>query len=524
MSTSRFRCPLKWPSPLSMRSAAHLGPVAGVALTALVAASCTRSNVDEFLSRTAPVLALTNVRVIDGTGTPAKENQTIVIRDGRIDALGLAANIPVPPDAQQLGLQGRTVIPGLVGMHDHLFYHVDGAGNVATAPESFAMLYLAAGVTTIRTAGAVDLDADLQLKRLIDEGKRPGPSIHVTSPYLHATTPAPDPERVARDVAAWADRGVTSFKAYESLRREELKAAIETAHARGLKVTGHLCAVSFHEAAELGIDNLEHGLLADSGVTPGRQPDVCPDASERLGAVLGLDAGDPPLQRLISTLVRRGVAITSTLAAFETFASRAQLDPRTLLVLAPSVQDSYRAEQAKLTDENRGARSWNQLLRKEMEFERAFLEAGGRLVAGNDPTGWGGIVAGFGNQRQVELLVDAGLTPEMAIRVASANGAALLNDSTVGYLAPGLQADLVVVQGNPAKNIADIRNVEVVFKKGVGFDPKTLIAAASGTVGARDYLRVLRWPYGPMILGVLVILVARRFLRGRRTTSGLENK
>jgi imidazolonepropionase-like amidohydrolase len=507
-----------------MPSGARLGFATGVALTALVAASCTRSNVDQFLSRSAPVFALTNVRVIDGTGTPAKDDQTMVIRDGRIEALGRAADVRVPPDAQKMGFQGRTVIPGFVGMHDHLFYHVDGAGNVATAPESFAMLYLAAGVTTIRTAGAVDLDADLRLKRLIDEGQRPGPSIHVTSPYLHATTPAPDPERVARDVTAWADRGVTSFKAYESLRRDELKAAIDTAHARGLKVTGHLCAVSFQEAAELGIDNLEHGLLADSGLTSGRQPDVCPDASERLGTVLALDAGDPPLQRLIATLVRRGVAITSTLAAFETFASRAQLDPRTLLVLAPSVQESYRAEQAKRTDDNRGARSWNQLLRKEMEFERAFLEAGGRLVAGNDPTGWGGIVAGFGNQRQVELLVDAGLPPELAIRVASANGAALLNDSNVGYLAPGMQADLVVVQGNPAKNIADIRNVEVVFKQGVGFDPKALIAATSGTVGARDYWRALRWPYGPIVAALLAILVARRILRRGRVRAPIVKR
>jgi hypothetical protein len=221
----------------------------------------------------------------------------------------------------------------------------------------------------------------------------------------------------------------------------------------------------------------------------------------------------PPVQRMISALVRRGVAVTSTLALFETFASRAQLDPRTLHVLAPAALDIYRAEQAQIGDDNRGAQSWNQLLRKEMEFERAFLDAGGRLVAGNDPTGWGGIVAGFGNQREVELLVDAGLAPEAAIRVATANGAALLNDSNVGYLAPGMQADLVVVRGNPSANISDIRQVEVVFRNGVAYDPDVLITATHGTIGKRDYSRVFRWPYGPIIVALLLLVVVRRIMR-----------
>ena len=199
-------------------------------------------------------------------------------------------------------------MPGLVGMHDHLFYHVGGSDRVVAPRESFALLYLATGVTTIRTAGSVDFDGDLRLKRLIDQGTRPGPTIHVTSPYLHALTPAPDPERVARDVNAWADKGATSFKAYMSLRRDELKAAIDTAHARGLKVTGHLCAVGFQEAARLGIDNLEHGLLQDSEFTPNKQPDQCPDGSETLAAVLSMNVAGPSIQRMIATLVQRGVA------------------------------------------------------------------------------------------------------------------------------------------------------------------------------------------------------------------------
>jgi imidazolonepropionase-like amidohydrolase len=487
--------------------------VVGAAAATALLVGCSISNTPKFLSDVpagAPVVALANVRVIDGTGAAGTDDQTIVIESGRIAAVGRSSEVRIPDNAKRLELRGRTVMPGLVGMHDHLFYHAGGSDRVVAPRESFAMLYLATGVTTIRTAGSVDLDGDLRLKRLIDQGKRPGPTIHVTSPYLHALTPAPDPERVARDVNAWADKGATSFKAYMSLRRDELKAAIDTAHARGLKVTGHLCAVGFQEAARLGIDNVEHGLLQDSEFTPNKQPDQCPDGSETLAAVLSMNVAGPSIRRMIATLVQHGVAVTSTLAVLESFGSQAQLDARTLQVLAPRALDRYREIQAQLTDENRTARWWNDLLRKEMEFEHAFHAAGGRMIAGVDPTGWGGIVAGFGDQRGVELLVAAGLTPEAAIRVATANGAAHLNDTTIGVIAPGMQADLVVVRGNPSLNISDIRNVEVVFKTGVGYDPDALIAASAGTVGALDLWRIVRWPYGPLMLVVILILIARR--------------
>jgi imidazolonepropionase-like amidohydrolase len=412
-----------------------------------------------------------------------------------------------------LDLTGRTVLPGLVGMHDHLFYQM-GSKVAVPAAASFAMLYLASGVTTIRTAGALDLEGDLRIKRLIDAGRQPGPTIHVSSPYLYASAEAPDPERSAQQVAGWADQGATSFKAYESLRREELDAVIRAAHERGLKVTGHLCAVGFQEAIGLGIDNLEHGLLVDTEFFSGKQPNRCPGQAETLGELQSIDISGPAIRQLISALVRRGVAITSTLAIFETFTAQAQLDPRTLDVLVPSLQDNYRLEQAKRADPNApGMDAWRRLLRKEMEFERAFYAAGGRLLAGVDPTGWGGVVAGFGNQRQVELLVAAGLRAEDAIRVASAQGAYFLEDGLIGLVKAGLQADLFVVNGNPAANISDIRQVEVVFKKGLAYDPAKLIAATHGTVGRFDisiYTRS-RWLWLAAVL--LVILVARRVRR-----------
>ena len=490
-----------------------------VAFLSPLLASCGGIGTRQFLAFEAPVVALTHVRVIDGSGRPAREDQTVIVKADRIATVGAAGSVAIPADAKVLELPGRTILPGFVGMHDHLFYQMGSHAGVR-AQESFAMLYLASGVTTIRTAGTFDFAGDLRIKRLIDAGQQPGPTIHVSSPYLSAASAAPDPERSARQVANWADQGATSFKAYDSLRREELKAAIQAAHERRLKVTGHLCAVGFREAVELEIDNLEHGLLVDTEFFSGKQVDQCPGQSEALGELQSIDIAGPAVRQLISLLVRRGVAVTSTLAIFETFTAHAQLDPRTLDVLAPHLQGIYRAEQAKRADPNApGMAGWSRLLRKEMEFERAFYAAGGRLIAGVDPTGWGGLVAGFGNQRQVELLVAAGLRPEEAIRVASANGAYFLEEGLIGTVTAGLQADLIVVSGNPSANISDIRNVEIVFKKGVAYDPVKLIAATQGMVGRFDMWLYARSPYMQLAGALLVILIARRLWRRRAPTA-----
>jgi imidazolonepropionase-like amidohydrolase len=126
------------------------------------------------------------------------------------------------------------------------------------------------------------------------------------------------------------------------------------------------------------------------------------------------------------------------------------------------------------------------LLRKAMEFERAFVQAGGMLIAGLDPTGNGGIVAGFGDLRQIELLVEAGFTPVEAVKIATLNGAKVLGeDSRIGSIAAGKQADLLIVKGNPAANINDIENVHIVFKDGVGYDSEKLIQSVQGLVGIR---------------------------------------
>ena len=228
-----------------------------------------------------PVVALTHVKVIDGTGAPARGDQTVVIRDGRIAAVGPAASVQVPAGAQVMDLSGHTVIPGLVGMHDHSYY-TGGNGRAAQLSFSGPRMYLASGVTTIRTTGARSPYEEINLKRDIEAGMVVGPTVFATGPYLTGEqgsvtmTRLDGPEQARRVVRYWSEEGVSWFKAYTWISRAELGAAIEEAHRHGVKVTAHLCSVGYREAVALGIDNLEHGLFANSEYAPNKQADDCP--------------------------------------------------------------------------------------------------------------------------------------------------------------------------------------------------------------------------------------------------------
>jgi len=460
--------------------------------------------VRQFLKVDAPLVALVHARVVDGTGSPAQEDQTLLLRDGRIEAMGAASAVTAPKGAQVVDLTGHTVLPGLVGMHNHLFYthsiHSDEKGAAVPPGRLFAeiapsapRLYLACGVTTIRTTGSLEPYTDLNIKRQIDAGLLPGPKMDVTGPYLEGLEPMTpqmhalrSPEEARRFVDFWADAGVTSFKAYMNIHRADLGAAIQAAHARGLKVTGHLGSVTWPEALALGIDNFEHGpVYTDTEFAPDKKPDVGPPVSSSWGAWLKIDPEGAEIHQLIRDLVERKVAITSTLPVFEMMVpGRPPLQSRVLAAMSAEAKASYLAARAKVRVVANSTAE--QLLRKEMAFERAFVKAGGLLLAGPDPTGMGGVLPGFGDHRELELLVEAGFTPVEAIRIYTANGAAFLGRlDRIGTLAPGKQADLVVVKGDPSRNIADIENVVTVFKDGLGYDSARLIDSVRGHVGIR---------------------------------------
>jgi imidazolonepropionase-like amidohydrolase len=459
--------------------------------TALLAQNRFAPGAQSFITVNAPIIALAHVRVIDGTGAAPVENQTIVIDHGKIAAAGPAGTTATPAGAQTLDLSGATVIPGMVGLHEHLFY--PSGGGIPMYNEmafSFPRLYLASGITAARTGGSLEPYTDLNVKRLIDSGRMPGPKMFITGPYLEGKGSfaaqmheLSGPEDAVRTVDYWAAEGVTSFKAYMNITHAELQVAVDEAHKLGIKVTGHLCSIGFREAAAIGIDNLEHGLLVDTEFHPGKQPDQCPPQATTRAEMAKLDINGAPVRETIADLVRHHVAITSTLSVFEAFdGSRPPLESRFLDVTSPEAAISYLSSRARAP----GGEDSPALadLRKELEFEYAFVKAGGLLVFGCDPTGNGGAMAGFGDQRNLELLVEGGFTPVQAIQIATSNGAKLLGEENhFGSIAAGKAADLVVIDGNPAARITDIRKIRLVFKDGAGYDPRKLVESARGSAG-----------------------------------------
>jgi imidazolonepropionase-like amidohydrolase len=441
-----------------------------------------------FVSVEGPVVALEHVRVVDGTGKAPAEDQTIVIANGRIQSVGPAAGATIPAGATRLDLKGHTVLPGFVGLHDHTFYTTSQRGIQAnfTSP----LLYLGSGVTTIRTTGSFSPYHEINLKRNVEAGRLPGPRMHITGPYLTGETgngqmhQVMTPADARRVVAYWASEGATWLKFYTSVSREVLRAATDEAHKRGVKVTGHLCSVSFREAVAAGIDNLEHGLFVNTDYDPDKQPDVCPDGSR--SKLESLDINSDAVQATFREMLARKIPMTSTLAVYELYVpNRPPLEQRMLDAMSPEVKAEYLASRARLAEPGASAIS-PEVFRKAQEYEVAFVRAGGLLGAGVDPTGNGGALPGFGDQRNYELLIESGFTPVEAIQIMSLNGARILGvDKDLGSVTAGKLADLIVINGDPIARPADIRKVVTVFKDGVGYDSERMIGAVRGLVGIR---------------------------------------
>jgi len=449
--------------------------------------------VTQYVVHDAPAIRIDDVRVIDGTGAPAKVGQSILIRDGRIAAIGPLASMAKEAADVVIDGKGRSAMPGLVMMHEHLLFLDPLAEIPSYLSESLTSpkAYLAYGATTIRTAGTFSASDDIQAARWIREGKVVGPDIQVTAPFLEGNggfayqlVPITDPNRARVIVDFWADAGATSFKIYMNLSQAALAAAIDEAHKRGIKVTGHLCSVTFHEAAAAGIDNLEHGVIVATDFVPDKKQDACPGGEAAGNALLALRPDGPEITELIATLVRHKVAITSTLAVFA--AGVVDWFPATDDLAMLNEQSQLWALQrlARLNRLPELRARYAKLLAAEMRFEKAFAEAGGTLMVGTDPTGWGGTVPGPGNHAALKLLVDAGFTPLEVIRIATLSGARFQGiDDRVGTLAPGKQADLLLIDGRPDEDIAQIGHIELVFKNGIAYDPKRLRADLRGKIG-----------------------------------------
>lgn len=445
-------------------------------------------SVRQFITVNTDTIVLIHAKIFDGTGAPAKANQTIVIIKGRIAQVGSSTSITTS-SGQVINCTGKTIIPGMVMMHEHLFYGESLPPNYLglEMPLSFPKLYLAGGATTIRTTGTVEPQTDLNLRNWIAQGKMVGPDIDVTAPYIEREfLPIPEvhfiksADEAGEDATYWISKGCTSFKVYMNITRDDLKKVVAVAHQHNLKVTGHLCSVTYREAASLGIDNLEHGFIPCSDFVTDRKEDVC-----AFGAVTPslkkLDVNSGQMKDLMKFLIDKKVAVTSTLPVFETYTNREVFPGGGDAAVAPEIKEAVEKGYNALVGKDSSDAAF---FKKEMAWEKQFVDMGGTLMAGVDPTGAGRTIPGYADRHVLELLVEAGFTFAQAVRICSLNAAEYLGrDKEIGTVAVGKRADLVLINGDPEKQIKDVRNTEIVFKNGVGFDSKKIFESVNGKVG-----------------------------------------
>lgn len=437
-----------------------------------------------FLYADAPVYALVHARVIDGTGAAPQDDRTVLVRDGRIEAIGASGEIAVPADAHVIDMTGRSVLPGLVHLHEHLWTY---AGAPLSVPVTYPRLYLSGGVTSMRTAGAYHPYADLKAKRDIDAGRAAGPWMDLTL-YTGAlaTPPLETREDTERYLDFWLDSGFSSVKIYAYTGPEQARWIIDASHARGAKVLGHLCNTLYTDASKLGIDHLEHGFIFTPDFVPEIRDGKATGRACQMPALRSMDHVDidsPEVDALFRTLIDNGTYVTSTLPALEDLLPRGgaaeghDLLPDFMQAHYRRYRDSVESGAAPTLSEDALARA--------IALELKFLRAGGRLVVGTDSTvPSGGVIPGFSAARQLELMVEHGFTPMEVIRLSTLEGArALERDALVGSIEAGKQADLLVVDGDPLQDISDLRKVRIVFKQGVAFDPEKLRESVRGQIG-----------------------------------------
>jgi len=449
------------------------------------------NDVERYTLFTAPVTLLRNAQLFDGRGSAPREHMSVLIRDGRIAEVKPDAELKAPAGALVKDLAGGALMPGFVLLHEHMFYPTE-RGSYGAFFQSFPLLYLAGGVTTMRTAGSMSPYADLNTWKDIKAGTAPGPDLDVTAPFLNgiqafvAQVPRlVNAEDAVRQVGYWADVGATSYKGYMHLTREQLDAIIKAAHDRKAKVTAHLCAVTYAEAAGMGIDNLEHGFFASSDFVEGKQPDACPagDAVPRSLDALAVD--DPRMAALQKQMIDRKVALTSTLTIFETFSYGRPMAPAAALdLLIPQMREQYVSRYTAI--QRGGPNPHGRIFPKNMVWEKRFHDAGGLLVAGTDPTGYGGVIPGYSSLRQFELLREAGFDAATTVKVMTFNGATYLGRTAdVGRVAPGLRADLVAFAAPLDAAKPALPEVAWTMKAGRAWDRAKILNAWKGQVGLR---------------------------------------
>ncbi|MEQ9299002.1 MAG: amidohydrolase family protein [Cyclobacteriaceae bacterium] len=458
--------------------------------TCLMGQSSLSEETQSYVSQPRGSYVLQNLTILDGTGGPARTNQDVIIDGETILAIG--EDLAIPSEATAIDLQGKSAMPGMVMLHEHLFYPKTTPGRPYGLDQmtySFPKMYLAGGVTTMRTAGSIMPAVDVNIKKAINRGDKPGPKMDVTTPHIDREgtgifelATINSSAHAADAVNFYADMGCTSVKVYNFITREDLSAIIDAAHARDMKVTGHICSITYREAADLGIDNLEHGFYSTSDLFLDKKEDVCDPFGMR-SALLSTAVDAPVVSELIDHLVKEEVALTSTINVFEPYTGREVVPGGGVDALFPAAKEKVLKRWA--SKQGRDSIDYA-LFNKAKVWEKAFYDAGGLLVAGTDPTYDGRIVAGYANMRLLELFVEMGFTIPEAIKICTLHGAKYLEqDDTIGTIAENKIADLLILDQDISQDISAIRSINMIIKNGIGYDSGKLFKAAEGCVGIR---------------------------------------
>lgn len=446
----------------------------------------------DYVSIQDSIVVIKNATLIDGSGSEVKYNQDILLVNDRIVTIGQSNEIDIPERASVIDGTGKTVIPGLIMMHEHLFHAKPfyGSFKIVQMAHTFPQMYLAGGVTTMRTAGGFEVNSDLNIKNLIETGRRVGPNIDVSSPhieregleeYIPQLQSLYGEESLENWLNYWFDKGVTSVKVYNNLTKEDLREIIRVSHAIDIKVTGHLCSITYREAAELGIDNLEHSFSASTDFVKDKPENECVSGGQSL---FELNDDDPELLSLMKFLIEKNVTLTYTPVVLEPYTNREVISGGGDAALAPYLLEQMKKAHSSAVNTIRDSISLINF-KKEMNRVMRFHALGGKITVGTDPTYVGKTIAGYSNQRMIEILIETGFTIEESIKISTLNGAEYLGiDKETGTIEVGKRADLVLIDGDLSKDVSAIRNMEIVFKNGIGYDSRKIFDSVKGKVGA----------------------------------------
>lgn len=435
-------------------------------------------------------LVIRGGQLFTATADQAVPNPGIVVRAGKIAQIG--GQIDERGARVVRIADDEYVLPGFVDVHAHYAVDFFRSGRIDDT-SVYPTLFLANGVTSTFPAGEMQPEKMREARMRIDRGEAVGPRIFNSGPYYGTARPGWSQEitadSIAKEVDFWVSQGVRGFKA-KTIQPQHLAALIQAAHRYGLTVTGHLDSgfrnsVNPRDAIALGIDRIEHFLGGDA----------FPADRSAYASFEKLQINTPEFARIMKLFIDRGVFFDATRSAYGYYGKQ-----------EPQVFERFTDEQRFLTPYLREVVNARPPRQVHEQFEtiywikrdelKAFFEAGGGhlITIGTDHPSWGHFLSGFSIHREMHAIALSGIPNAAVLRMATINGARALGVSDrLGSIEVGKWADMVVVKGDPTRDIRNTRNTRHVVKAGVLYDPAALFTSVEGKLGPKSEAEVPEW-------------------------------